>query len=474
MSNTPNSTPDGSSDKDSSDTSWLKQRLQRHIGEMLRLAPPIIISRTGILLLLTTDYAMLGLLLGEEADTEIGYYALATSLFIFFMVTGFGLVQGTAVIAAHRFGAERFLECGATWRRGMIWAVLVGILFSVLTAFSGSFFLATGQAPDLAQGAGEAAFWMALGLGPQLIFATCSNWLEALKRPMPGLTAILAALVANAGLNLLLIPGWGADGAAAATSLCRLAIGVALFLYVWRLKDAAQLGVRTPADPGKGSTLKRWWRGSAEQRRYGYAAGAAYGFESASFSILQIYAGLMGATASAAFGIGMNLTALLFMGALGLAVATSVRVGIAHGRNDLADRALAGWTGYVAATLLMGVFCLVLVFQTDWVIALYTSAPELVVMLLPVVFLIGFVMLGDGVQIVMSNSIRSAGEPWVATILNFISYGCLQIPLGYFLGIILGRGVVGLFEAILIGAIVSSLMLTTRWVWLCRGAFRGH
>lgn len=439
---------------------------------MLRLAPPIIISRTGILLLLTTDYAMLGLLLGEEADIEIGYYALATSLFIFFMVTGFGLIQGTSVITAHRFGAENYTECGATWRRGMVWAVIIGTIFSILTAFSGSFFLLSGQDPALAKGAGEAAFWMALGLGPQLIFATCSHWLEALKRPMPGLVAIMAAFVANAGLNGALIPTWGADGAAAATSLCRLMIGIGLVLYVLRLKDAPRMGLHIPADPGKGPFPKRWWRGSAEQRRYGYAAGAAYGFESASFSILQIYAGFMGATASAAFGIGMNLTALLFMGALGLAVATSVRVGIAHGRGDLADRALAGWTGFVAASLLMGVFCLILVFQTDWVIALYTSAPELVLMLLPVVVLIGFIMLGDGVQIVMSNSIRSAGEPWIATILNFISYGCLQIPLGYVLGITFGRGVIGLFEAILIGAVISSLMLTSRWLWLCRGAFR--
>ena len=67
------------------------------------------------------------------------------------------------------------------------------------------------------------------------------------------------------------------------------------------------------------------------------ALGLAYGLESLSFAMMQIYAGWMGATASAVFGLGMNLTAL--MGASGLATATAVRVGIAMG--DLADRTLA-------------------------------------------------------------------------------------------------------------------------------------
>ena len=79
-------------------------------------------------------------------------------------------------------------------------------------------------------------------------------------------------------------------------------------------------------------------------------------------------------------------------------------------------------------------------------------------------------MLGDGAQIVMSNANQGA-DPWFATYLNFTSYLGVQIPLGYYLGIHLERGVLGLFAAILIASGVSLTLLMGRWIFLCRRGF---
>ncbi len=449
--------------------SWLRNRVRRHIGELARIAPFVIVSRAGILLLLTADFIMLG----QSDARETGYYSLASAPFIFLMVTGIGTVQGVMIVTSHRFGAGDLTGCGAVWRRGLLWAFLMGSLLTILSMQSGTFFHLIGQEASLADGAGEAAFWMSLGLMPNMLFATCSFWLEAIKRPKPGLAAIIAANIVNIALNSVLIEDSGADGAALATSLARVFMAAALILYIWNLRDRDAFGLREPADPGRGLFLARWWRGSREQRKYGYATGVAYGFESASFSVMQLYAGWLGYQAAAAYGIGMNLTALLFMSALGMAAATSVRVGIAHGRSDYPDRALAGWVGLGATTVMMGIVCLVLTTSTDWVVSLYTDAPDLIPLLLPAVFLVGFIMLGDGLQIVLSNVIRASAEPWIATFLNFVSYACVQIPLGYILAITLQRGVQGLFEAILIAAIVSASLLGSRWTLLCWKASRG-
>ena len=66
-------------------------------------------------------------------------------------------------------------------------------------------------------------------------------------------------------------------------------------------------------------------------RRIGLAGGAAYFFETFAFAALAQAAGLLGATALAAYTMLHNIEATVFMIALGLSVATAVRVGQAVG-----------------------------------------------------------------------------------------------------------------------------------------------
>ena len=56
--------------------------------------------------------------------------------------------------------------------------------------------------------------------------------------------------------------------------------------------------------------------------------------------------------------------------------------------------------------------------------------------------------------------------------LNFAAYFVVQIPLGYALAIHMGRGVVGLFEAMLIGSVFSCAILGIRWMMLNRKEIR--
>ncbi len=308
---------------------------------------------------------------------------------------------------------------------------------------------------------------MSLGLIPTLLYVTCAFFLEALKRPIPVLIVIGLANILNVAINPIFVfglgpvPEMGAEGAALATTLSRTVMAVSLLLYCWFLKDRDQFGIRRPVGA-------EWWADFVEQRRQGYAAGLAHGFESLGFGVMHIYAGWLGISASAVFGMGMNLTALLFMTALGLASATSVRVGIAHGRRDLPDRALAGWVGFGVTVALMACFAGFLVFAPDWVAQSYTNDPALSVSLAACVFVVGFVMLGDGGQIVLAHAIRASADPWTPTLLSFAAYFVVQLPLGYLLAIEMGRGVTGLFEAILIGSVFSVLFLGIRWTWLSR------
>jgi MATE family multidrug resistance protein len=439
---------------------WLYQRIVRHSSELARLATPVIVSRTGILMLTTLDIAMLGRVSAEA----VGHYTLGTSPFIILMVIGIGLQQGVLVSTSHHRGGERWFETGQVWRRSLPYALLCGLVGFGLTTQGHHYFALTGQDEGLVGPSASVTFWQGLGLVPTMLYVATAFFLEGLGRPMPVLVTMWAANLVNLGFNAWLIhggfgvPAMGADGAALATTIARFCMAAGLMLYVWRLVDHRELGVRDRPRPG-------WFAGGRQDRRYGYAAGLSLGFETGAFGVMAIFAGWLGPQALAVYGIGNALLAMLFMVALGLATATGIRVGVAHGRGDGPDRALAGWVGFAWCMAAMGLFGAFLHLAPNEIAGIYTNDPFLAVAAVPVILLVGWLVFADGGQVLMANALRAADDPWVPSGMAFFSYFVVMIPLGWYLGVHLDHGAEGLFEGILIASLVNVSILTLRWAW---------
>lgn len=437
-------------------------RIKRHLNEFLRLATPVIVSRAGLLFLTAVDTAMLG----RKAPEAVAGYTLGTSPFIVLMVFGIGLLMGTLIATSHSHGNGKASEVGRVWKQSIPYAALVGTVLGGLSFFGDVYFGWTRPAAELVQTCINVFLLQGLGLLPAMLFTTTTFFLEGLRRPYPVLAAIALGNTANIGFNILLIygvfnlPELGAEGAALATALARWMMAVGLIAYVWWLKDHHALGIRRKLPKG-------WWQQSRQQRRYGYAAGLSYGFETFSFAVMAIYAGWLGTEASAIYGVCMNMLAMIFMSALGFATATSVRVGIAHGRKDWSDRALAGWTGLAVTLAIMGVCAIALWTIPEAIIGIYLTDEVLITLAIPSITMIGFIMFGDGGQIVMAQALRGAADTWIPTAMNFMSYMVVMIPCGYFFTKVLDHGVFGLFEAIAVGSAVSVTVLSARWTWLC-------
>ena len=440
----------------------ITDRVRRHSSELLRLATPVILSRAGLLLLVAVDTAMLG----QLGAHDVAVYTLGSSPFIVLMVIGIGLMFGTMISTSHARGEGQLDQVGPVWKRSLPYALLIGLILVGLSQFGDGYFQLTRPEASLIPGSARVMAIQGLGLLPTMLFVTSSFFLEGLHRPYPVLIVIGLANLLNISLNILLIHGglgisnMGPEGAALATVLARTFMALALIVYIWFLPDRVELGVRAKLP-------KNWWRTMRQQRHYGYAAGLSYGFETVSFAAMSIYAGWLGTDAAAIYGVCINLLAMLFMTALGFATATAVRVGIAHGRRDHRDRALAGWTGLGATLMLMTVYAIGFALFPHEILSIYLSDEDLIKMAVPVLPLIGLVMYADGGQVVMAQALRSSADSWIPTLLHFTSYMMIMIPAGYLLTQWLTHGVYGLFEAIAIGSLISMIVLTGRWIWLC-------
>lgn len=438
---------------------WFFKRVLRHSSELCRLAAPVVISRAGILSLTLVDTVMLGPLGAEE----VARYGLGTSVLVLLLVFGIGLLFGTVVETSQLRGEGRISETGHVWRRALPYACILGVAGLVLTQFSEEYFHLVGQPEELARISGSVAAIQGLSLLPVLIYVASNFFLEAMGRPIPGMVAIWTANAVNIPLNLVLMDGalgvQGADGVALATVFARVLMMVMVVGTVLYLGKQFDWGLRGRLPGG-------WIRGGRAMRRHGYASGSAYAAESGAYHAMHIFAGWMATAQLAAFTINMNLFSMIFMMSLGIANATAVRVGVAHGRRDWRDRALAGWTGcfWVMAFLLPIAYALA-VWPSEVVSSIYRiSDPTLIGIALPVTIAAAAALVLDGGQFTLANALRGASDAWIPTAMNIFGFIGVMIPTAYVLGILLDRGARGLFEAIFLASLVVFLILLARWI----------
>lgn len=433
---------------------WAPGRVRRHLQGLLRLAWPAMLSRVGIITLSLADTIMVG----RFATRELAYLNIGHgTLIAVIIVVSVGLLMGTLVFTAAAHGRGDVAECGRIWRRSMQFGAICGLVALPLALPGEAALGLLGHAPDIAEGGGRVMSILAFGLPAQLLLIANMFFLEGIERPKPGLVVMILGNLLNIFLNYILVygkfglPAMGAEGSAWATTIVRWSMFVMLLAYILRAAPLRKYNMRWPSFSD--------WRAGRELRRMGYAVAISLGAEVLAFASLTHFAGLMGELSLASFGIIMNLLSLPFMFAVGIGLATSVRVGIARAGGDRTDMALAGWTGAGLSTFLLGLAGIGLAFFSTPIVSIYTTDVGLAEITAPLVVLLAVILVFDGGQAVVSSAMRGLGEAWRTTSVQNIAYLGFLVPLGWWLGLSQGRGVQGLVEAIIIASIVSVTML---------------
>jgi len=431
------------------------------LKDLLHLAWPVVLARIGIMTMGLTD----AIVVGNFASRELAFHSLAWAPHSIIVVTAVGLLFGVQVMTARLLGEGRREEVGAVLRRGLAYALQLGVAACIALIFVGPW--ALGQInleAGLAEGAGPALIVLALSMPAYLVSVAAQFFLEALGRPKPGMVAMWVANGVNLALNLLLVPdllGLGVDGATAscwATFWARAALAVFLVIYIARLPEARALGVfnRPRRDPVA----------AREQRKIGYGGGSSYFIEVAAFAAMTFFAGQLGANETAAWAIVLNVSAIVFMVPMGLSSATAVLVGRAHGAGDGRGALRAGLVGVGVVAALTLTVALVVWPTAHWMAGAYSRDPALLAIAAPALVLATLFFVADGIQVVAAQANRAAGDVWWPTIMHFVAYSLIMMPLGWWWAHEIG--VDGLVWAVIVASLVSSVLLTGRFVRVAR------
>ncbi len=431
------------------------------LSELLKLAWPVVLARLGIMTMGLTD----AIVVGHYASRELAYHSLAWAPSSVVLTTAVGLMMGVQVMTARLLGEGRKDEVGAVLRRGMVYALQIGVVSMIALMALGPFGLThMGLEDGLGEGASPVLMIFALSMPAYLISVAAQFFLEGLHRPKAGMVAMWVANAVNLGLNLLLVPdilGLGLHGAQAsawATFGARMALAIFLVIFILRLPEAKAWGVFSK--PKRDKVVER------EQMKVGFGAGSSNFIEVGAFAAMTLFAGQLGAAETASWAVVINVSAIVFMVPMGLSSATAVLVGRSYGAGDKAGVMRGGLAGVGVVTVLAFIIAIGLWLTAPLVVSAYTTDPAILAIAAPALVLATLFFVADAQQVVAAQANRAAGDVVWPTLMHLLSYGVIMIPLGWWLAHRIG--VDGLVWSVIVASLISGALLTGRFVRIAR------
>jgi MATE family multidrug resistance protein len=173
--------------------------------------------------------------------------------------------------------------------------------------------------------------------------------------------------------------------------------------------------------------------------------------------------GMLGPNYQSAHQIAISIASATYMAASGIGAATSVRVGNALGEGNFKQLRRAGMTGYVMVLGFMGIMALVMILGRISFPLFYMNNEEVLEIASGLMIIAAFFQLSDGTQVVGLGALRGMGDVKMPTIVTFVAYWIISIPLAYYLGFTLKMGGMGIWIALSLGLTISAVMLFWRF-----------
>jgi multidrug resistance protein, MATE family len=425
--------------------------------DLTRLAVPVAISRASFMLMSLTDAILLGRYAPGELPFVLNGWLPIGVMFGF----GMGLMIGVQVLTAELNGSGRGVETGRIFRRGMVVALVYGVLAMVVCLVVARPLLGlVGFDEALAEATTRCTHILAYGAVAHMAGLACQFYLEALRKPNIATAINMTAVVFNLIVGLILVPEHGAIGVVWATTGSRW-FALALFLVAVALMTPAL----KPASKAPAGEFRR-------QNMVGIGTGVANIAEWGSFNLTFVIATLVSIDAGTVYGLAVQMMGVIFMIYVGMGTATSVRVAEHYGRGDAAGVQDASRLG-VAASIVMGLgLAVILILLRDFIAVEWLNGSEaasagahLVPTLALMLAAAAFVTIFDGLQAVGSMALRAQGVVWAPTAIHIGSYIFVMLPLCWWLALHEGYGVWGVFIGISVASVIAGLgqVLVLEW-----------
>jgi multidrug resistance protein, MATE family len=428
--------------------------VREELLQMIRLAAPLVLAELGWMAMGVVDTMFVGRV-GAEA---IGAIGLGTMVFYGIAICAAGLLLGLDTLVAQAFGAGNRPDChrslvSGIWLAGLMIPLVMGMIWALEGILPH-----LGVDPEVLRATQPYLHVLIWSAPPLLIYFALRRYLQALHMARPIMITLLSANLVNLAGNWILVlghlgaPRLGAEGSGWATCLSRVYMAAALAYVLWKLDPEI---VRISWRPD----LVRMWT----LVKLGAPAAGQMALEIGVFATVTVLVSRLNATALAGHQIALTTVSTTFMMPLGISSAAAVRVGFALGREDRLTAARAGWMALGLGAAVMSVAAIVLLAAPEWIARLFTPEAAVIAAAATILRVAAFFQLFDGLQIVVTGSLRGAGDTRTPMVCHLVGYWIIGLPLGAILCFGRGLGAPGLWMGLSAGLIAIGIVLAAFW-----------
>ncbi len=383
--------------------------------------------------------------LGAEAISVVG---LTESLMTLVYAVSIGLAMATTGIVARRIGEKRDRDASVAASQSILLGVIISVIFAMVGIVFANRILGMMHAePDVIElGASFTKIMMGGNVVIMLLFINNAIFRSA-GAPMLSMLVLLVANLINVILDPCLIfgigpfPELGVTGAAVATNIGR-GIGV-LFQFYLLFKNKSRIDLRISDFILK---IKVMWKVL-------YLSGGGimqYLIATSSWVILYRILATYKSEVIAGYTIAIRVFVFFLLPAWGLSNAASTLVGQNLGAKNPKRAERSVWYIAILNSAYMLLVMLGFLLIPSYFIGLFPVSGKTFEVAIICLQIMGYGMVFYGFGMIISQSFNGAGDTYTPTILNFISFWLIEIPLAYILARKIGMQENGVFYSVLI------------------------
>jgi len=433
-------------------------RLRHELRDTLVLAAPLVLGQLAAIGMNVVD----AVLAGHFSAATLAAVAVGTSVWSLVIVAAIGVMLALPPSVAQLLGAGEHARIGGLFRQALWLACVLGIALLVAVRHATPLLRAIGI--DEAIVADTSRFLRAISWGAPALtgYFALRGLSEGLALTRPTMYFGFLGLVVLAPVGYVFMyggfgmPARGAEGSGIAT---------ASVLWLQFAAFATYIALRRRYHPY--APFARFDaphpRAIIELLRLGVPMGIAVFMEASLFIVAALLIGSLGADAVAGHQVAINVASVAFMLPLGVAMATTVRVGLAVGRRDEAGVRYAGYVGIGVSLATQTGSCLAMALLPRQIAALYTNDPGVTALAAQLLLLAAIFQFSDGIQVTANGALRGLKDTTVPMVITTLAYWGVGMPIGYWLAFRAGMGARGMWIGLAAGLSVAAVLLFARF-----------
>lgn len=404
--------------------------------------------------------------------TSLAAASLGNSLFFAILVFAFGFSFALSpLIAAEDSKGDKKMAANY-FSHSFVLNVTLSIGLFLLITFLKPLMYYMGQPADVVEKCIPYLTIMTFSMIPLMIFQTFRQLSEGLSLTIPVTIATILSNVINLVLNYGWVYGnWGfprleVAGAAWGTFVARVVMMIFLVVVLMNFKKTKEVLQQVSFK----NFQKRIFQKIAG---IGIPTALTSFFEMSAFSLAAFICGYtftnsiadqeLAKVNLAAHQIAINLASTTFMMCTGIGVAATVRIGNQLGLKDYKTLREAGWSCIlmvISFMILCGILFIAFRYQLP---TIYLDNQDVINLAAQLLIIASLFQMSDGVQLVLLGALRGMMDVKIPSILTFVSYWLIAIPIGVTLAIVFEMRAFGMWIGLGIGLTASAVFLMIRY-----------